>query len=67
MKDKKYIEKIRVIAEADIRCGNKSKLEKLMDKLIADEDYETCEGIQRALSNSEKIKSSSDHGDQHVS
>lgn len=67
MKDKKYIEKIRVIAEADILCGNKSKLEKVMDKLIADEDYETCEGIQRALSEGEKMKSLSGHGDQHVS
>ncbi len=34
---------------------------------LTDEDYETCEGIQRALSEGEKIKSSSGNGDQHVS
>ena len=50
-KDKKYIEKIRIIAEADIRCGNKTKLEKKMNELIEKEDYETCEGIKRALEN----------------
>jgi hypothetical protein len=48
-KDKKYIEKIRIIAKADIECGNKSKLENLMDDLIKKEDYETCEGINQAL------------------
>lgn len=48
-KDKKYIEKIRVIAEADIRCGNKKKLEALMPSLIESEEYEDCEGIKQAL------------------
>ena len=48
-KDKKYIEKIRVIAEADIHCGNKEKLEALMPTLIKREEYEDCEGIKQAL------------------
>lgn len=47
-KDKKYIEKIRVIAEADIHCGNKEKLEALMPTLIKREEYEDCEGIKQA-------------------
>lgn len=48
-KDKKYIEKIRVIAEADIHCGNKEKLEALMPTLIKREEHEDCEGIKQAL------------------
>ena len=50
-KGKKYIEKIRVIAEADIRCGNKAKLEVLIPTLIKKEEYEDCEGIKQALEN----------------
>lgn len=55
-KDKKYIEKIRVIAEADIHCGNKSKLEALMPTIIEREEYEDCEGIKQALDAEAAIK-----------
>lgn len=48
-KDKKYIDKIRVIAEADIRYGNKNKLKMLMKELVDKEAYEDCQGIQTAL------------------
>ena len=48
-KNKKYINKIRIIAEVDIRCGNKDKLITLVKKLITDEKYEECEGIKQAL------------------
>ena len=48
-KDKRYIKKIRVIAEADIRCGNKKKLEALIPTLIEREEYEDCEGIKQAF------------------
>lgn len=33
-KDKKYIKKIQIIAEADIRCGNKNKLKAKMKELM---------------------------------
>ena len=50
-KDEKYVKKIQIIAEADIRCGNKNKLKAKMKDLIENEEYETCEGIKRALAN----------------
>ena len=56
-KDKKYIAKIKVIAEMDIRCGNKGKLEAMMPTLIEREEYEDCEGIKQALDAEAAIKS----------
>ena len=45
----KYIKKITVIAEADINNGNVEKLKKIIERSIEKEDYELCEGIQRAI------------------
>lgn len=55
-KDKSYIHKVKVIAMADIQCGNKSKLLKSMDDLIKKEDYESCEGIKQAIEESQPYK-----------
>ena len=48
------IKKIQIIAEADIRNGNKKKLIDLMPGLIESEKYEQCEGIKRALNNTQE-------------
>ena len=45
------IEKVRIIAEADIRSGNSSKLKKNMVIAIEEERYEDAEGIKRAFEN----------------
>jgi hypothetical protein len=55
MKDKSYINKIRILCESDIRSGNRLKIDALMIRSIKKEDYETCEGIKKAIDNS-KIK-----------
>ena len=52
MKGKTQIEKVQIIAEADIRNGNADQLKAIMLKLIKDEKYEDCEGIKRALNQS---------------
>jgi hypothetical protein len=54
MKNKKYIQKIKIIATADIANGNKDKLLKVMKELIKQEKYEDCEGIKQALTGGDK-------------
>jgi hypothetical protein len=54
MKDKKYIDKIRIIAKADIENGNGEKLRKVMDRLIRQEEYEDCAGIHQAFGESRR-------------
>jgi hypothetical protein len=48
-KDAKYILAIKTLCEADIRAGKRDKLESRLKECIANEDYETCEGIKLAL------------------
>jgi hypothetical protein len=55
MKDRSYINKIKIICESDIRSGNRLKIDALMIRSIKKEDYETCEGIKKAIDNSKLV------------
>ena len=48
-KDNNYINNIAIICGADIRAGNRLELEKRLKHCIEKEDYETAQGISRAL------------------
>lgn len=48
-KDAKYIANIETLCDADIREGKRLILEERLKECIENEDYETCEGIKRAL------------------
>lgn len=48
MKPKHYIDKIRILAKSDLRCGNEHKIKALIPKLIKEENYEALQGIKQA-------------------
>lgn len=52
MKGESYIRAIKVLARADIQTGKREKLKEDLQKLISEEDYETCQGISDALKES---------------
>jgi len=48
-KSRKYTSAIKTLCDADIRQGRKLILETRFNECVKNEDYETAEGIKRAL------------------
>lgn len=56
MKDKRYIDKVRILVKSDLQSGNRAKIKALIPKLIEHEDYETLQGIRLAVNETAKNK-----------
>lgn len=50
-----YISAIKTLCDADIRQGRKLILETRLNECVKNEDYETAEGIKRALDEDNNI------------
>ena len=49
IKRQTYINKVKTLADADLRCGNKDAIIKSFKRELANENYDVCEGIKRAF------------------
>lgn len=55
IKQQTYINKVKTLTDAYLRCGNKDAIIEAFKRELINENYEVCEGIKRAF-NAQHIK-----------